>query len=100
MREIQPLKRSNKKYIEVKNTNVIKTVLNLIDNLIGGKRFGELNSNKQMYLLNCQSRIEEMLQGNYTEDDLIFLNDTIDSLINTLMAAKSEIKFYIKENLD
>ena len=43
-----------------------------------------------------EARIEEMKEGNFTQDDLEFLNDTIDSLMDMLMAAKSEIKLYME----
>lgn len=97
MRELdsQPLMRRSKKYIEVKSTENVKNVLNIIDSLIAGKRFGELDSRKQMYLLDCQTRIQEMQEGRFSDMDLLFLKDTIDSLINLLMATSCEINKYI-----
>ena len=95
MRETQPLERKGRDYIEVKTTKNIKLVLNIVDNLIAGKRFGELDSAKQMYLLDCQARLETMQLGFFEERDLIFLKNTIDSLLDVLMAASCEINKYI-----
>lgn len=97
MKDNRPIKRRNKKCLDVKETDNIKKVLNLIDNLLEGQRFGEVNSTNQMYLMSCQSRIDDMKNGYFTENDLIFLRDTIDSLTDMLMAAGAEIKLYIKE---
>lgn len=82
MREIKPLKRNNNKCTNInadkcKNINL---VLNFLDTLIEGKRFGEFDSSKQMYLVNCQARIQEMKLGYYTEADVEFLKTSIQSL--------------------
>lgn len=64
MREISQKERKEQKYIQVETTKNIKLVLNIIDKLIAGKRFGELDSSKQMCLLDCQARIDEMQRRN------------------------------------
>lgn len=92
MREIKALERNSKKYIEVKKHKNIDLVLNFIDTLIEGKRFGEFDSSKQMYLFNCQSRIKEMKLGYYTEEDLEFLKISMHSLKQIIMGAEMEIK--------
>ena len=97
MRDLEPKKRRGQELVEVRMSDNIKKVLNIIDTLLAGRVFGQTNSASVIYLMSCQARIEEMNEGNFTQDDLIFLNDTIDSLMNMLMAAKSEIKLYIKE---
>ena len=91
-REITQLERRQPKEIEMKTSKNVKDVLNIIDHMIAGKRFGEMDSGKQMFLLGCQTKIDEMQHGYFTEDSLIFLEDTIDSLIKTLTSAKNEIK--------
>lgn len=98
MRDLEPRKRKEQELVKVRMTKKIKTVLNIIDTLLAGRVFGQTNSANVIYLISCQARIEEMKEGNFTQDDLIFLNDTIDSLMDMLMAAKSELKFYIKED--
>lgn len=85
-------KLEQEKYLKVESTKNIKQTLNIIDNLIAGKRFGELDSVKQMYLLDCQSRITEMQNGNWTEKDIIFVLDTINSLTKILFSAKDELE--------
>ena len=95
MRKINQMPRNNKELLNINPSKDVKKVLNLIDNLIGGKRFGELDSAKQMYLLDCQARIQEMQNGNWTEDDVIFLIKTIDSLTKTLFTAKDELENYL-----
>lgn len=82
MREIKPLKRNNNECTNInadkcKNINL---VLNFLDTLIEGKRFGEFDSSKQMYLFGCQARIQEMKLGYYTEADVEFLKTSIQSL--------------------
>lgn len=92
MREIKPLERNNKKYIEVKEHRNIDLVLNFIDTLIEGKRFGEFDSSKQMYLFDCQARIQEIKLSYYTEEDIEFLKASIHSLTQVIMGAKKEIE--------
>lgn len=92
MREIEQIPRKEKQYIKVKSSKEIQQVLALIDNLLKGKRFCELDSAKQMYLLDCQARIDTIQKGECTEGDIIFLIKTIDSLTKTLFAAKDELE--------
>jgi hypothetical protein len=92
MREIEQILRKEKQYIKVKSSKEIQQVLVLIDNLLAGKRFGELDSAKQMYLLDCQARIDNIQKGESTEGDIIFLIKTIDSLTKTLFTAKDELE--------
>ena len=61
-------------------------------NEIEGKRFGEFDSSKQMYLFNCQARIQEMKLGYYTEEDVEFLKVSIHSLKQIIMGAEMEIE--------
>lgn len=98
MREITPLRRSPKQNeIQVQNTEDVKAVLNLVDHMIAGKRFGEMDSAKQMYLLSCQEKIDNMQHGYYKENDILFLEATINSFIEMLNKAKSEINNIRKE---
>ena len=60
--------------------------------MIAGKRFGELDSKKQIYLLDCQVRINEMQKGTYTESDIVFILESIDSLTKILFSAKDELE--------
>lgn len=99
-REISQLERSGPKEIEVKQTKNIKDVLNIIDHMIAGKRFGEFDSSKQMYLFSCQTKINDMQHGYFTEESLIFLDDVIDALMKTMVSAKHELKFYIRGDED
>lgn len=92
MREIEQIPRKEKQYIKVKSSKEIQQVLVLIDNLLAGKRFGELDSANQMYLLDCQARIDNIQKGDCTEGDIIFLIKTIDSLTKTLFTAKDELE--------
>ena len=92
MRDITPKEIEEQKYIQVEITKNIKLTLNIIDNLIAGKRFGELDSAKQMYLLDCQSKISEMQNGTYTEADIVFMLESIDSLTKILFGAKDELE--------
>lgn len=78
--------------IKIEPSKNVKQVLVLIDNLIGGKRFGELDSAKQMYLLDCQCKIDAISRGECTEADIVFILETIDSLTKTLFAAKDELE--------
>lgn len=95
-REISQLERKRSNEIEVIQTKDIKAVLNIIDHMIAGKRFGEFDSGKQMFLFNCQSKIDEMQHGYFTEESLIFLDDTIDALMKTLVGAKHDINLHIR----
>lgn len=97
MRKIEEMKRDNE-YLEIKTSKNVKEVLNIIDSIIAGKRFGELDSEKQMYLLNCQSKIENMISDYFTENDIIFLLQTIESLSNLLFSAKKDLENIIKNN--
>lgn len=92
MREIEQKDRNQIQYLEIKTSKEIQQVLVLIDNLIGGKRFGEMDSAKQMYLLDCQARIDTIQKGHCTEADIIFLIKAIDSLTKTLFTAKDELE--------
>jgi hypothetical protein len=92
MREIEQEQRTDKQYLNVNSSKSIQQVLVLIDNLIAGKRFAELDSTKQMCLLNCQVRIDAIQKGVCTEGDIIFLIQTIDSLTKTLFTAKDELE--------
>lgn len=92
MRDINSRERKEQKYIQVNSTKNIKLVLKLIDSMIAGKRFGELDSAKQMYLLDCQARIDEMQKGTYTEGDIVFILESIDSLSKILFSAKDELE--------
>lgn len=96
MRKIEEMKRDNKQYLEIKTPKNIKQVLNIIDSIIAGQRFAQLDSNKQMYLLNCQSKIQNMIDDNFTRTDIIFLLQTIDSLSNLLSSAKKDLENIIK----
>lgn len=95
MRQIEQMQRGEKNLLDINSSNDVKQVLVLIDNLIAGKRFSELDSAKQMYLLDCQTRIGTMQNGEWTEDDVIFLIKTIDSLTKTLFTAKDELESYL-----
>ena len=96
MRKIEEMKRDNKQYLEIKTPKNIKQVLNIIDSIIAGQRFAQLDSNKQMYLLNCQSKIQNMIDDIFTRTDIIFLLQTIDSLSNLLSSAKKDLENIIK----
>lgn len=96
MRKIEEMKRDNKQYLEIKTPKNIKQVLNIIDSIIAGQRFAQLDSDKQMYLLNCQSKIQNMIDDNFTRTDIIFLLQTIDSLSNLLSSAKKDLENIIK----
>lgn len=85
-------KKHNKQYLEIATSKNVKQVLNIIDNIIAGQRFGELDSGRQMYLLDCQDRIYNMLNNKFTENDIVFLIQTIDSLTKTLFDAKNELE--------
>ena len=85
-------KKHDKQYLEIVTSKNVKQVLNIIDNIIAGQRFGELDSGRQMYLLDCQARIYNMLDNRFTENDIVFLIQTIDSLTKTLFDAKNELE--------
>lgn len=85
-------KKHDKQYLEIATSKNVKQVLNIIDNIIAGQRFGELDSGRQMYLLDCQARIYNMLDNRFTENDIVFLIQTIDSLTKTLFDAKNELE--------
>lgn len=95
-REISQLERKRPNEVEVKQTKDIKAVLNILDHMIAGKRFGEFDSGKQMYLFNCQTKINDMQHGYFTEESLIFLDDIIDALMKTLISAKHDINLHIR----
>lgn len=96
MRKIEEMKRDSKQYLEIKTPKNIKQVLNIVDSIIAGQRFSQLDSDKQMYLLNCQSKIQNMIDNNFTRTDIIFLLQTIDSLLNLLSSAKKDLENIIK----
>ena len=96
MRKIEEMKRDSKQYLEIKTPKNIKQVLNIVDSIIAGQRFTQLDSDKQMYLLNCQSKIQNMIDDNFTRTDIIFLLQTIDSLSNLLSSAKKDLENIIK----
>lgn len=98
MRKLEEMKKDNKQYLEIKTPKNIKQVLNIIDSIIAGQRFAQLDSDKQMYLLNCQSKIQNMIDDNFTRTDIIFLLQTIDSLSNLLSSAKKDLENIIKNN--
>lgn len=85
-------KKHDKQYLEIATSKNVKQVLNIIDNIIAGQRFGELDSGRQRYLLDCQARIYNMLNNRFTENDIVFLVQTIDSLTKTLLDAKNELE--------
>lgn len=98
MRKLEEMKKDNKQYLEIETPKNIKQVLNIIDSIIAGQRFAQLDSDKQMYLLNCQSKIQNMIDNNFTRTDIIFLLQTIDSLLNLLSSAKKDLENIIKNN--
>lgn len=98
MRKLEEMEKDNKQYLEIKTPKNIKQVLNIIDSIIAGQRFAQLDSDKQMYLLNCQSKIQNMIDDNFTRTDIIFLLQTIDSLLNLLSSAKKDLENIIKNN--
>lgn len=98
MRKLEEMKKDNKQYLEIETPKNIKQVLNIIDSIIAGQRFAQLDSDKQMYLLNCQSKIQNMIDDNFTRTDIIFLLQTIDSLLNLLSSAKKDLENIIKNN--
>lgn len=98
MRKLEETEKDNKQYLEIKTPKNIKQVLNIIDSIIAGQRFAQLDSDKQMYLLNCQSKIQNMIDDNFTRTDIIFLLQTIDSLSNLLSSAKKDLENIIKNN--
>lgn len=93
-RNLKPMERNWTKDIHVvkeEDVKNIKQVLNIVDHLIAGRRFGELDSAKQMYLLDCQAKITDMQEGRFTDDSLEFLRELLDSLIKIFIEAKGEI---------
>lgn len=98
MRKLEEMEKDNKQYLEIKTPKNIKQVLNIIDSIIAGQRFAQLDSDKQMYLLNCQSKIQNMIDDKFTRTDIIFLLQTIDSLSNLLSSAKKDLENIIKNN--
>lgn len=97
MRESNELKRNKQKELEIQTSENVKIVLEIFDSLIAGQRFGELDSSKQMYLLGCQSKIEDMKQGYYTEDSLEFLCESIKTLLHTVDSAIVDVQKICKE---
>lgn len=92
MREITPMERKQPKEIKIEPSKSVKQVLNIIDHMIAGKRFGELDSAKQMYLLDCQAKIDDMQQGYFTESSAIFLINSIGELLNVLTDAQKDLR--------
>ena len=70
MRKLEEMKRDSKQYLEIKTPKNIKQVLNIIDSIIAGQRFAQLDSDKQMYLLSCQSKIQNMIDDKFTRADI------------------------------
>ena len=92
MRDMTPMERKGPKEIDIQVSESVKQVLNIIDHMIAGKRFGELDSAKQMYLLDCQAKIEEMKDGYFTEAGATFLINSIGELLNVLNDAQKDLR--------
>ena len=91
MRDMTPMERKSPKEIKLEPSISVKQVLNILDHMIAGKRFGELDSAKQIYLLDCQAKLDDMQQGYFTENSLIFLRGAIDGLMKTLSDAHKDV---------
>lgn len=94
MKEKELEKREQGKMKEMKRqpSKNLKIVMNLIDSLLAGKRFAEMDGKKQMYLLGCQTKIREMQEGYFDEGSVTFLYSTINSLLNQLEEARDELR--------
>ena len=51
MRNFEPMKRKEPELVEVRMSDKIKKVLNIIDTLLAGRVFGQTNSANVMYLI-------------------------------------------------
>lgn len=90
-REINQLERKEPNELKTQPSNNLKIVLNLVDTLLAGKRFAEMDSKKQMYLMSCQTKVREMQEGHFDENGILFIYDTINSFIDKLTDAKEEL---------
>lgn len=79
------------KELKTEPSKNLKVVLNLVDSLIAGQRFGEMDSKKQIYLMSCQTKIREMQEGYFDEAGIAFIFDIVNSLSEKLSAAKGEL---------
>ena len=91
MREINELKRNDDKPVQARPSKEMLMLLDIFDTMIEGKRFSEVDSSKQMYLLACQGKIEDMKNGYFTENDVNFIRGSIDNLME--MCIKVNIEF-------
>lgn len=85
-------RKKDKQYLEIATSKNIKQVLNIIDSIIEGQRFANSDTKEQMYLLDCQSRIQEMMNNRFTEADIVFIINSINSLTKVLFSAKDELE--------
>lgn len=91
------LQKQDNKLEKIKNSDNVKTVLNILDKMIAGKRFEEFDSAKQMYLMDCQCKLQDMKNGEFDESSLEFLHHSVNKLMLTLIVAKDEIENAYKE---
>lgn len=79
------------KELKTEPSKNLKVVLNLVDSLIAGQRFGEMDSKKQIYLMSCQTKVREMSEGHFDETGITFIYDIINSLSHKLAEARDEL---------
>ena len=91
MREINELTRNNDNPIEVKPSIKLNMLLDIFDHMIAGKRFAEVDSATQMYLLSCQGKIDDMKDGQFTQKDVEFLYKSIDGLMAMCVDVRVEL---------
>lgn len=88
---MKELEKSEDKKLSTQPSSNLRVVLNLIDTLLAGKRFAEMDSKKQIQLLSCQIKVREMQEGRFDESSITFVYDTIESLICKLADARNEL---------
>lgn len=83
--------------LQMTNHKNVDQVLNIIGSIITSKKFDNYDTKQLAFLLDCESRLCEIKNGNYTIENIKFLEGMIEESIKIFNAAKQEIKL-IKEN--
>lgn len=81
-----------KNKLQMTNHKNVDLVLKIISSIISSQKFENYDTQQLAFLLDCESKLCEIKDGDYTTENIKFLEGMIEESIKIFNAAKQEIK--------
>lgn len=81
-----------RKELQMINHKNVDLVIKVIGSIITSQKFDNYDTQQLAFLLDCESKLCEIKDGNYTVENIEFLEGMVEESIKIFNAAKEEIR--------